>query len=132
MRYLRFLFAACGIVGLAACGGSAQPEPRALILQAAQPVAGVEIRLSRSSSQALSLNAVAFDTSELGLGADVVTESRQESNGDVSFAAYSQGAPAVTNLRLLTLPGGAALPLVTRLRCADQVGNPVDCQAQWE
>lgn len=132
MRYLRFLFVACVIGGLAACGGSAQPEPRALILQAAQPVAGIEIRLSSSGTQVLSLDAVAFDTSKLGLGADVVTMSRQESNGDVSLSAYSQGAPAVTNLRLLTLSGGAALPLVARLRCADQAGNPVDCQAQWE
>lgn len=132
MRYLGFLFTACVIVGLAACGGSAQPEPRALILQAAQPVAGAEVSLSRSSAQLLSIDAVDFEKNELGLGADVVTMLRQESNGDVSLAAYSQGAPAVTKLRLLTLTGDAALPLVARLRCADQAGNPVDCQAQWE
>lgn len=132
MRYLKFLFAACVIVGLAACGGSAQPQHRTLILQAAQPVAGIEVRLSRSSDQALSLDAVGFDKSELGLGTDVVTVSRQESNGDVSLSAYSQVAPTVTNLRLLTLLGGATLPLVVRLRCADQAGNPVDCLARWE
>lgn len=132
MRNFRFLLAACVIVGLAACGGSAQPQHRALILQAAQPVAGIEISLSRSSTQVLSRDAVAFDKSELGLGADVVTMSRQESNGDVSLSAYSQRAPAVTNLRLLTLSGGVALPLVARLRCADQAGNPVVCRAQWE
>lgn len=134
MQYLRSLFAACVIAGLVACGDSASPEPRTLTLtlQAAQPIAGVEVRLSRGSTQALSLDAVGFDKSELGLGGDVVAMSRQERNGDMSIAAYSLVAPAVTSLRLLSMSGGAALPLVVRLRCADQAGNPVDCQAQWE